>query len=93
MTNIRAGIDVIDERVRQLEREGWDYSHDDKYVNGELIDAAICYAQVEFHPKGWLPDDWPWDKTWWKPKSPRNNLKRAAALLIAEIERIDRLNV
>ena len=33
---------------------------------------------------------WPWDRQWWKPKSRRRNLVRAAALLIAAIERIDR---
>lgn len=33
---------------------------------------------------------WPWDREWWKPKDRRRNLVRAAALLIAEIERLDR---
>lgn len=33
---------------------------------------------------------WPWDMSWWKPRTPREDLVRAAALLIAEIERIDR---
>lgn len=32
---------------------------------------------------------WPWDQNWWKPKNPRRDLVRAAALIIAEIERID----
>lgn len=33
---------------------------------------------------------WPWSPKWWKPKSPRRDLVRAAALLLAEIERMDR---
>lgn len=33
---------------------------------------------------------WPWAWTWWKPKSPRRDLVRAGALIIAEIERLDR---
>jgi hypothetical protein len=33
---------------------------------------------------------WPWAREWWKPKDERSNLVRAAALLIAEIERLDR---
>lgn len=33
---------------------------------------------------------WPWGAEWWKPKTPRRDLVRAAALLIAEIERMDR---
>lgn len=38
------------------------------------------------------PDMWPnsWDLDWWKPSDPRRDLVRAAALLIAEIERLDR---
>jgi hypothetical protein len=33
---------------------------------------------------------WPWAREWWKPKDERSNLVRAAALILAEIERLDR---
>jgi hypothetical protein len=33
---------------------------------------------------------WPWDRSWWKPKDRRRDLVRAGALIIAEIERLDR---
>ena len=34
---------------------------------------------------------WPgWAWSWWKPKNRRHDLIRAAALIVAEIERIDR---
>jgi hypothetical protein len=33
---------------------------------------------------------WPWDRSWWKPKDRRRDLVRAAALIVAEIERLDR---
>lgn len=33
---------------------------------------------------------WPWSRQWWKPKNPRRDLIRAAALIVAEIERLDR---
>lgn len=35
---------------------------------------------------------WPrsWSECWWKPKDRRRDLVRAAALLVAEIERLDR---
>lgn len=41
-----------------------------------------------------VPKLWPetWACWWWKPKSRRIDLVRAAALLIAEIERLDRMN-
>ena len=39
-----------------------------------------------------VPNFWPiaWEDKWWKPKNPRRDLVRAAALIIAEIERLDR---
>jgi hypothetical protein len=39
----------------------------------------------------WL-DIWPWDRMWWKPKDRRADLVRAGALILAEIERLDRLS-
>jgi hypothetical protein len=33
---------------------------------------------------------WPWDLKWWKPTTPRRDLVKAAALIVAEIERLDR---
>ena len=33
---------------------------------------------------------WPWDGKWWKPTTPRRDLVKAAALIVAEIERLDR---
>lgn len=33
---------------------------------------------------------WPWALAWWKPSDARRDLIRAAALLVAEIERLDR---
>lgn len=35
----------------------------------------------------WL---WPWSMEWWKPTTQRRDLVIAAALIVAEIERIDR---
>lgn len=34
---------------------------------------------------------WPWDESWWKPTTPRRDLVKAAALILAEIERLDRM--
>lgn len=34
-----------------------------------------------------MPADWPWALDWWKPKTQMQDLVRAAALLVAEIER------
>jgi len=33
---------------------------------------------------------WPWTDDWWKPTDRRRDLVKAAALIVAEIERLDR---
>ena len=91
--------DVIAERKRQIETEGWSQNHDDEHTMGELALAASCYAahaggRRDFvrRPHAMLPRGWPhWAPEWWKPKTPRRDLIRAAALIVAEIERLDRL--
>jgi hypothetical protein len=85
----QALLDVAAERRRQIEVEGWTPEHDDEHNAGELARAAACYAIFNTAP---APTMWPrqWDTSWWKPKDDRSNLVRAAALLLAEIERLDR---
>lgn len=95
----KAAADVIAERKRQIEIEGWSLGHDDQHDPGELASAAACYAvegACKLHPYDGIGSEgkpypwWPWDPGWWKPKDPRSDLVRAGALIIAEIERIDR---
>ncbi|MBC0354006.1 ead/Ea22-like family protein [Escherichia coli] len=95
-------LDVIAERQRQQSVEGWTPAHDDKHDNNEMAFAASCYAfhsaaaSWDFEDDGTpydihqAPKNWPWDSRWWKPTSPRRDLVKAGALIIAEIERIDR---
>lgn len=98
--------DVLKERSRQMIVHGWTIEHDDEHTDFSLAAAASCYAnpmQILVDGGGLtvmgvddeaLPLGWPetWDDGWWKPSEYRRNLVKAAALLIAEIERIDRLN-
>jgi hypothetical protein len=98
--------DVIDEiaaeRRRQVEAEGWSLEHDDGHTSGEMAIAAGMYAIHTAKPRllefDWgfgveeqYPIGWPWHRQWWKPKDRRRDLVRAAALIVAEIERLDRL--
>jgi hypothetical protein len=95
--------DIVAERWRQQSKEGWTLEHDDEHTDGQLAMAAACYAVAA----AWQADgselrptlettgmpEWPWDIEWWKPKDARRNLVRAAALMVAEIERLDRAAV
>lgn len=100
----KATSDVIKERIRQIDQEYYSTEHDDEYQQNELLRAAACYTN-NVVARGWVhdsifgseayraeeaPDNWPWDQDFWKPKNPRADLVRAAALIIAEIERMDR---
>lgn len=96
--------DIIAERVRQIAKEGWTPDHDDIHTDGSLARAAAAYALVGslcdrvracLYPSSWgavIRSLWPaaWDETWFKPKDRRYDLVRAGALIVAEIERIDR---
>lgn len=101
-----AARDVLAERRRQVEVEGNGPEHDDTHDRGELALAAAAYLLQDFGVPvlsyGAVPllsslDGsehvirlWPWELDWWKPKSRRRNLERAGALILAEIERLDR---
>lgn len=88
-TASRAIADVSAERRRQVEGEGWTAAHDDQHTHGDLAQAAACYA-IYASGRSVPPDLWPWAMEWWKPKDRRRDLVRAAALVIAEIDRLDR---
>ena len=86
--------DVHLERLRQIDVENRSPVDDDDYSLGQLAYAAAGYAQGSVpaqQVQGCLrPSYWPWHPRWWKPGSPRRMLVKAAALILAEIERIDR---
>ena len=92
-----ATTDVINERQRQITVEQYNAAHDERYTL-ELRDAAVCYVESAKRHKTErgqaelkeLPHSWPWPAKFWKPKSERQDLVRAAALLIADIDRLDR---
>jgi hypothetical protein len=100
----KAVEDVLLERQRQIVEEGFDHDHDDQHTFGEIAFAGACYAVSGAVPEDQRGKDdrlmavvqfiWPkaWGWGWWTPKDRRRDLVRSAALIIAEIERLDRLS-
>lgn len=86
----RALLAIKAERRRQVDVEGWTPEHDDEHSKGELAQAAACYADDPRQFNTAAPPDWPWSQEWWKPGDRRRNLVKAGALIVAEIERLDR---
>ena len=91
--------EIAAERARQVAVEGWMFEHDDAHTDGSLAQAAAAYAAaaglVNRNPSTLgiiFARIWPrtWSTIWFKPKTPRRDLIRAGALIVAEIERLDR---
>jgi hypothetical protein len=106
---MKTGIELIaDERERQVTSEGWTTAHDDSHDDGELAQAASCYANIAAAVgrgvpvediRGFYTDgydsllEWPWEESWWKPSEDLvRNLVRAGALIAAELDRLSRQN-
>lgn len=96
----KAIIKALEERLRQINEEGFTAEDDDTYVQGELSQAAIAYVMHDL-PATLIADDdsmveamediWPWHTAWWKPSTdPQRNIIKAMALLAAEYDRIER---
>lgn len=90
--------DIALERARQMGL-GWTPDHDDEHGDDRALPrAAACYALAGTgggNGPFWITHlqvpQQVWPYRWeWKPKDRRTNLIRAAALLVAEIERLDR---
>lgn len=94
------------ERERQQKVEGWSNEHDDRYINYELSKAAATYAlgaaennadrsvMDTFGTSGTnfsIHNLWPFSRTFHKPVSREKDLIKAAALIIAELERLSRI--
>lgn len=95
-----AAIDVLAERARQVEAELWTPEHDDEHVCDEIAAFAALYAMPEACRDWEMGDKLGYGDTLaeaicpegWEPKfgDRRRELIKAAALTIAEIERLDR---
>lgn len=90
---VDAWRDVLAERERQKSAEGYTPEHDNSHRHGDMSTAAACYAMMgryHYPAAGHPPPQWPWDPDSWKPTNYRRNLVKAGALILAEIERLDR---
>lgn len=88
--------DLRDEREAHLKREVFTNERDDSYIDHSLALAAAAYAIESTGDQYELADSvWPesWDRSWLKSTTSRRDLIKAGALIIAEIERLDRAEV
>lgn len=79
--------EIIARRQHQAQK-GYHAAHDDEHSDGSILKAAAGYLG---RSQGWDSDGlprYPWGQI--PPGSCRNDLIDAAALIVAEIERLDR---
>jgi len=86
-------MEVQEERRKQIEIHGWTPEHDDDHTKRELVMAACAYAGGTGLRKTNDRSIWPWShkakvKVW--ESGGRKRLIKAMALLVAEVQRIDR---
>lgn len=85
-----AVLSVLAERERQVQHKGYTRERDATYTNGQLTEAAMCYAHASSNtPRGKPASAWPFAPEMWKPSERRRNLVKAAALFLAELDRLD----
>lgn len=84
--------EILLERLRQVSAEGWTPDHDDRHDDESLIQAAAAYCLMAAELPQSAMGVWPygWDRKWLKSTDPRRDLVKAGALIVAEIERLDR---
>lgn len=88
--------DVKRKRQRQVVVHGWSRAHDDTHADGSLGIAAIPFIQAACNDRLKLTEEelqvfWPWPGRFRSVDKRREHLINAAALLVAEIERLDRV--
>lgn len=89
------------ERESQITEHAYSATRDNEYTEGELAEAAATYAWLAGKSKikklgmKMFKKLWPvnWETKHYNPKSAREDLVRAGALIVAEIERLDRLKL
>lgn len=93
--SIAVCTEIEQERLRQINQLGYDSGYDDFHYadKPDLLRVALIYASQTTHPEEAnkrVPIGWPWDARFWKPGLPRRMLIKAAALIVAHIEVLDR---
>lgn len=102
MNNKTGLVLIVEERMRQIEVEGWTAEHDATHQNGEMAMAAAIYAWPESYMATGAPrcaiitkrELWPWNEKWYKRNQQENkiaDLVKAGALIAAEIDRLQNL--
>lgn len=92
---MKTGVELIaEEREKQIKKHGYNVSHDYDYKDKELLYAALAYLKQSIfgnalQTESYAFEDWPWDMKYWHNDGYIENLKKAGALIAAELDRVN----
>ncbi len=87
---MKTGIEQIsEERAKQINKYGYTLYHDANYNNKQLLLAALSYLKTAVGGEEAQMLNWPWEDKYFKDEGYVENLKKAGALIAAELDRLN----
>jgi len=87
---MKSGLEQIaDERLKQINKWGHSGFHDVSHNHKELIKAAQAYLSACIFDGFVVQSCWPWEKESFRDEGYVENLKKAGALIAAELDRLN----
>ena len=82
------GIDLVkEEREKQINKHGYTTVHDRHHPNKAVLYGALAYLNSAIYSPTVGIEDWPFKEESFKPEGDIKNLVKAAAMIIAEIDK------
>lgn len=84
----KTAIDLIkEEREKQITKYGYTTTHDRNYPNGTVLRGALAYLNAAIYSSSVGEEDWPFDKNYFNSEGELKDLVKAAAMIVAEIDK------
>ena len=81
-------IDLVKkEREKQISKHGYTIVHDRQHPKKAVLYGALAYLNSVIYSPNIGIEDWPFEEESFKPEGDVNNLVKAAAMIIAEIDK------
>ena len=81
-------IDLVKkEREKQISKHGYTTAHDRQHPKKAVLYGALAYLNSVIYSPTVGTEDWPFEEESFKPEGDIKNLVKAAAMIIAEIDK------
>ena len=78
---------VKEEREKQIHKHGYTTARDRHHPNKAVLYGALAYLNSVIYSPNIGIEDWPFEEESFKPEGDIKNLVKAAAMIIAEIDK------